>query len=384
MSTSTLSTTEQAERAARHPLAMQRANPAGTRIRVGPLEIGGDGFVVIAGPCAVEGEAQIRETAAAVAAAGAHLLRGGAFKPRTSPYSFQGLGEPGLQLLAAAGCEHGLPVITEVLSDSDVALVAHYADVLQVGARNMQNFALLKALGSVGKPVLLKRGLAATLDELLYAAEYILHAGNPAVMLCERGIRSFETATRNTLDLNAVALLKQWTHLPVLVDPSHGTGRRALVAPLAKAAVAAGADGVIIEVHPDPEHARSDGDQSLTPDAFAALMCELACLVPLSGRILTDGPADAAGHATNLCAGRERIDRLDEALVRLLQARVRIAQRLGERKLAAGLPLKSPEREADVLRRVALLADAALPAESLMRIFRAIMDETLESERVAA
>jgi 3-deoxy-7-phosphoheptulonate synthase len=365
-------------------LVARHANPQGTHIRVGPVEIGGEGFAVIAGPCAVETETQIRQTAAAVAAAGAHLLRGGAFKPRTSPYSFQGLGEPGLQLLAAAGREQGLPVITEVLGESDVALVAHYADVLQVGARNMQNFALLKALGATGKPVLLKRGLAATLDELMFAAEYIVHSGNPAVMLCERGIRSFETATRNTLDLNAVALLKQWTHLPVLVDPSHGTGRRALVAPLAKAAVAAGADGVIIEVHPDPEHARSDGEQSLTPNGFADLMHELACQVPLSGRTLAPGPAETAGHTGDLRACRERIDRLDEALVRLLHARVRIARRLGERKLAAGLPLKSSEREAEVMQRVAAMADAILSAESLGRVFRAIMEETLESERAAA
>lgn len=383
-SLSNASSTDAAERAARHPLVSRNPHRAGTRIRIGTVEIGGDGFTVIAGPCAVESEAQMRETAAFVAAAGAQLLRGGAFKPRTSPYSFQGLGEPGLQLLAAAGREYGLPVVTEVVSESDVPLVAHYADVLQVGARNMQNFALLKALGKTGKPVLLKRGLAATLEEYLLAAEYILHAGNPDVILCERGIRSFETATRNTLDLNAVALLKQWTHLPVLVDPSHGTGRRALVAPLAKAALAAGADGVIIEVHPDPEHARSDGDQSLHLPEFAAMMHELACLAPLAGRWLAPGAASSTHHVNDLQGWRERINRMDEALVRLLRERVRVAHRLGERKLAAGMPLKAPEREAEILKRVAAMADATLPPGSLQRVFRVIMEETLESERAAA
>lgn len=381
---SNASSTDEAERAARHPLVSRCPHRAGTRVRIGPLEIGGDGLVVIAGPCAVESEVQMREAAAAVSAAGAQLLRGGAFKPRTSPYSFQGLGEPGLQLLAAAGREYGLPVVTEVLSESDVPLVAHYADVLQVGARNMQNFALLKALGKAGKPVLLKRGLAATLEEFLLAAEYIVQAGNPDVILCERGIRSFETATRNTLDLNAVALLKQWTHLPVLADPSHGTGRRALVASMAKAAVTAGADGIIVEVHPDPEHARSDGDQSLHLGEFAAMMHELACLAPLVGRRLSPEVAAAARCSNDLQGWRERINCMDEALVRLLRERVRVAHCLGERKLAAGLPLKAPEREAEVLERVAAMADATLPPESLRRVFRVIMDETLESERAAA
>lgn len=370
--------------AERHPLVSRRPQRAGTRVRIGSAEVGGDELIVIAGPCAVESETQMRQAAAAVSAAGAQLLRGGAFKPRTSPYSFQGLGEPGLQLLAAAGREYGLPVVSEVLGESDVALVAHYADVLQVGARNMQNFTLLKALGRAGKPVLLKRGLAATLEEFLLAAEYILQAGNPDVILCERGIRSFETATRNTLDLNAVALLKQWTHLPVLLDPSHGTGRRALVAPLAKAAVAAGADGIIVEVHPDPGHARSDGEQSLHLHEFAALMHELACLAPLAGRSLAPGAGGGVQQAADIQGWRERINRMDEALVRLLRERVRVAQRLGERKLAAGLPLKAPEREAEVLQRVAALADATLTPESLQRVFRVIMQETLASERAAA
>jgi 3-deoxy-7-phosphoheptulonate synthase len=270
------------------------ARPEGTRVRVGNVEIGGSEIVVAAGPCSVETEAQVHEAARAVAGAGARLLRGGAFKPRTSPYAFQGLGEEGLRLLAAAGAATGLPVVTEVMTPEDVPLVARYADALQVGARNAQNFALLKALGGAGKPVLLKRGFATTVDELLMSAEYVLAHGNPDVILCERGIRTFETCTRNTLDLNAVVVLKQLTHLPVLVDPSHGTGRRELVAPLSKAALAVGADGLIIEVHPRPEEALSDGAQSLTPDLFGRLMRDLVGYAFLEGRHL--GPATRAAQ----------------------------------------------------------------------------------------
>jgi 3-deoxy-7-phosphoheptulonate synthase len=250
------------------------------------LEVGGAEFVIAAGPCAVESAAQIRLVAGRVAAAGARLLRGGAFKPRTSPYSFQGLGEKGLRLLSEAGREAGLPTVTEVMTPEDVPLVGAYADALQVGARNMQNFALLKALGSAGKPVLLKRGLSSTVEELLMAAEYVCLHGNPEVILCERGIRTFETATRNTLDFNAVALLKELTHLPVLVDPSHGTGRRNLVGPVSKAAVAVGADGLMVEVHPDPDNALSDGAQSITPNQFVALVREIAPHVLVQGRHL--------------------------------------------------------------------------------------------------
>jgi 3-deoxy-7-phosphoheptulonate synthase len=230
-----------------HKLVTRRVNPDGTLIQIGDLKIGGDEFTVIAGPCAVESESQIVETALAVARAGARMLRGGAYKPRTSPYSFQGLGAEGLSLLAKAGREAGLATITEVIAPGDVELVAEHVDVLQVGARNAQNYEMLKALGRVAKPVLLKRGLAETIEELMFAAEYIIYHGNPNVMFCERGLRTFETATRNTLDLGAAALLKQLTHLPVIVDPSHGTGRRELIAPLTKAAAAAGADGVMIE-----------------------------------------------------------------------------------------------------------------------------------------
>ncbi|RMG14985.1 MAG: 3-deoxy-7-phosphoheptulonate synthase [Deltaproteobacteria bacterium] len=243
-----------------------------TVIDLGTTRIGGGGFTVMAGPCAVESREQTVGTARAVARAGATLLRGGAFKPRTSPYSFQGLKEEGLKILAEAREATGLPVITEVKDTETLDLVARYADVLQIGARNMQNFSLLEAVGRVGKPVMLKRGLSARLEEFLMAAEYILSRGNLQVVLCERGIRTFETMTRNTLDLSAVAVLKQESHLPVIVDPSHGTGRRDLVIPLARAAAAVGADGIMVEVHPNPSEAKSDGPQALTPDLFEALM----------------------------------------------------------------------------------------------------------------
>lgn len=252
-----------------------------TAIKVGNVSIGDGGFVVMAGPCSVEGYDQLMTTAESVAASGATILRGGAYKPRTSPYDFQGMAEEGLKLLAEARKRTGLAVITEVLDTEDVDLVAEYADILQVGARNMQNFALLKKLGDVRKPVMLKRGLSATIKEFLLSAEYIVAHGNPHVMLCERGIRTFETATRNTLDIAAVPLLNELTHLPVIVDPSHATGKRSLVRPLTKAAIAVGADGVMTEVHPCPEKAWSDGPQSLRLEDFAALMREIDPYVAL-------------------------------------------------------------------------------------------------------
>ena len=260
-----------------HPfkLASRDFVPKNTTVTVNGVTIGGPEIVVMAGPCAVESREQLLETARAVKAAGARLLRAGAFKPRTSPYSFQGLGVEGLKLLAEARAETGLPVVTEVVSPGDVELVGRYADVLQIGARNSQNFALLQEVGQSKKPVLLKRGQSSTLEEFLMSAEYILSAGNWQVMLCERGIRTFETYTRNTVDINAVPLLKQLSHLPVLLDPSHGTGRWELVPAVARAAVAAGADGLLIEVHPRPEEALSDGNQSLKPARFSALMGEL-------------------------------------------------------------------------------------------------------------
>jgi 3-deoxy-7-phosphoheptulonate synthase len=252
-----------------------------TRIRVDDCEIGGDEFIVMAGPCSVESEKQIMQAAEGVARAGAKLLRGGAFKPRTSPYDFQGMEEEGLKLLAKAKRATGLGIITEVMSDGDVDLVADYADILQIGARNMQNFALLKTLGKCHRPVLLKRGMSSTIKELLMSAEYVVAHGNPNVILCERGIRTFETVTRNTCDIAAIAALGELTHLPVILDPSHATGKRSLVPALARAGVAIGADGLIIEVHPAPEKALSDGAQSLDIPQFQAMMRSLRPYIDL-------------------------------------------------------------------------------------------------------
>lgn len=257
-----------------------------TVVRVGSASIGGGAFAVIAGPCSIESEAQMIGVAESVKAAGATMLRGGAFKPRTSPYAFQGMGEDGLKLLRAAGDATGLPVVTEVLDVRDAELIAQYADVLQVGARNMQNFMMLEELGTIPRPVLLKRGLSATIEEWLSSAEYVLKGGNRDVIMCERGIRTFETYTRNTLDLAAVAALKQLTHLPVIADPSHATGRRDLIVPMCRASVIAGADGLMVEVHPDPEHAKCDGPQSLDEAAFADLMRSVSPLVELEGKSL--------------------------------------------------------------------------------------------------
>jgi 3-deoxy-7-phosphoheptulonate synthase len=263
-----------------------------TVIRVGPgVEVGNGEFIVMAGPCSVESEKQILESAELAAKGGAKVLRGGAFKPRTSPYDFQGMEEEGLKLLAKAREQTGLAIVTEVMSDTDVALIAGYADVLQVGARNMQNFALLKSLGHCGKPVLLKRGLSSTIKELLMSAEYIVAHGNPDVMLCERGIRTFETATRNTCDISAVPVLHELTHLPVILDPSHATGKRSLVPALARAAVAVGAEGLIVEIHPNPSKAVSDGAQSLDPALWFRMMKELEPYIALWKQARTPQPA---------------------------------------------------------------------------------------------
>jgi len=265
-------------------LASKKDGLETTVVTVGDIEIGGEAFTVIAGPCSVESREQLLEVARAVKKAGASMLRGGAFKPRTLPYSFQGLEEEGLKLLAEAREETGLPVVTEVVSPETVGLVEGYADVLQIGARNMQNYPLLKRVGEAGKPVLLKRALSATIEEWLGAAEYVLAGGNGDVILCERGIRTFGKLTRFTLDLAAVPLLKEVTHLPVVVDPSHGTGHRQLVSPMARAGVAAGADGLIVEVHNEPEKAKSDGAQSLRPAEFASLMDDIRPVVEAVGR----------------------------------------------------------------------------------------------------
>ena len=269
-----------------YKLASKEFKSTTTTVKIKDVVIGGKEVVVMAGPCVVENKKQIFETAQQVKAAGAKILRGGAFKPRTSPYSFQGLGEEGLKLLAQAGEEAGLAVVTEVMSVNQIELVGKYTDIFQVGARNMQNFVLLEELGKTKKPILLKRGMSATIEELLLSAEYILSQGNYEVILCERGIRTFENYTRNTLDLSAVPALKLLSHLPVIVDPSHGTGKWRFVSPMAKAAIAVGADGLLIEVHPDPKSSFSDGTQTLKIDTFAQLMKELRPIVQAVGREL--------------------------------------------------------------------------------------------------
>jgi 3-deoxy-7-phosphoheptulonate synthase len=271
-----------------YKLASRHFKPEGTRIRLKnakrEIEIGGDQVIMMAGPCSVEGQEQMETVAEIVQRCGATILRGGAFKPRSSPYSFQGMGEEGLRLMREAADRHGLFVVSEVMDQTQIPLLLAHADILQVGARNMQNFNLLRELGKVRRPVLLKRGIAATIEEWLLSAEYILAGGNHAVILCERGIRTFETSTRNTLDISAIPVIKKLSHLPIVADPSHGTGRRDKVPPMARAAIAAGADGLLIEVHPNPEKAVSDGAQTLFPDQFEKLMKELSQIAPILGR----------------------------------------------------------------------------------------------------
>ena len=270
----------------KYKLVSKEFNPTPTIIDVDGVKIGGDEFVVMAGPCSVESLEQLTEAAQAVKASGAKILRGGAFKPRTSPYDFQGLGEQGLKYLREVADKLDMKVITEIVDKDDMDLICEYADILQVGARNMQNFQMLKKLGECKKPVMLKRGISATISEWLNAAEYIMNGGNEKVILCERGIRSYETYTRNTFDLSAVAAVKELSHLPIIADPSHGTGRSSMVPPMSKAALAAGADGLMIEVHPHPEVALSDGNQSLTPEEFDKLMKDLSKLANVMGKKL--------------------------------------------------------------------------------------------------
>ena len=278
-----------------YKLASRTFKPDNTVITVGDVRIGGDEVIVMAGPCSAESEEQVETAAAAVRRAGAKVLRGGAFKPRSSPYSFQGLGEEGLRMLRSSADRHNLKLITEVMDISQIDVIERYADILQVGARNMQNFTLLRELGHSKKPVMLKRGISATIEEWLLSAEYILAGGNVNVMLCERGIRTFEGYTRNTLDISAVPVVQKLSHLPVIVDPSHGTGKRDKVAPMARAAVAAGADGLIIEVHCDPDHALSDGAQSMFPSQFDRLMAELRIIAPAIGRSICLEPVTRRG-----------------------------------------------------------------------------------------
>jgi 3-deoxy-7-phosphoheptulonate synthase len=278
-----------------YKLASRTFKPENTIIAIGDLRIGGDEVIVMAGPCSAETEEQVDATAAAVKRAGAKILRGGAFKPRSSPYSFQGLGEEGLRMLRTAADRHNLKLVSEVMDLSQIPLVEKYAHILQVGARNMQNFTLLRELGRTRTPIMLKRGISATIEEWLLSAEYILAGGNMHVMLCERGIRTFESYTRNTLDISAIPVIHKLTHLPIIADPSHGSGRRDMVAHMARAAVAAGADGLIIEVHCDPDHALSDGAQSMFPNQFDRLMAELRIIAPAIGRSICLEPVARRG-----------------------------------------------------------------------------------------
>jgi 3-deoxy-7-phosphoheptulonate synthase len=278
-----------------YKLASRTFRPENTVVSVGDIRIGGDEVIVMAGPCSAESERQVHSTAAAVRRAGAKIFRGGAFKPRSSPYSFQGLGEEGLRLMRDACTAENLALVSEVMDVSQIGLIDRYCDVFQVGARNMQNYTLLRELGHARKPVLLKRGLMATIEEWLLSAEYVLSGGNSAVILCERGIRTFETATRNTFDVSAIPVVKKLSHLPIVADPSHGAGRRDMVAPMARAAVAAGADGLLIEVHCDPDHALSDGAQSMFPPQFDRLMAELRIIAPAIGRSICLEPVMKRG-----------------------------------------------------------------------------------------
>lgn len=366
------------------------------------IRVGGRAVVVAAGPCAVENRDMLISTARAVRSAGAVMLRGGAFKPRTSPYSYQGMGADALALLSEARELTGLAVITEVLDPRHVELVANHADALQVGARNMQNFALLAEVGRSTKPVLLKRGMSATLDELLMAAEHIMAGGNSRVILCERGIRTFETKTRNTLDVAAIPVLKRETHLPVFVDPSHAGGRAHLVSPLSLAAIAAGADGLIVEVHPSPAAALSDGEQSLPPRAFATLVRQVAVVAGAVGREIDVGRpearADDDGSAPNedlnatsdevtdlaglalpvlldtLVGVRDDIQTVDREIISLLARRVALGRRAGRVKRAAGVSIVDPMQEAAVLERARELAEAAgLPYRDLRALLRGMI-----------
>ncbi len=397
-----------------YKLVSRSAHPDGSAVRVGEgLAVGGASLFIAAGPCSVESQEQIAAAAGAVKVAGATALRGGAFKPRSSPYSFQGLGLAGLEMLAEAARANGLALVTEVMSEEQIAPVAACADLLQVGARNMQNYELLKALGRCGKPVLLKRGLSATVTELLLSAEYIVQAGNPDVVLCERGIRTFETATRNTLDLNAVAVLKEKTHLPVIVDPSHATGVRSLVPAAAKAAIAAGADGLLIEVHPDPEAALSDGAQSLAPEEFEALMLDLAGYAELEGRTLSPypegtldervGPLATVGDSARPGSDRDgrfpaarkpgrmpgemsqlrrRIEQLDAEILRAAAERTRVARVIGRRKSSAGQPVQDRRQEALVLASARQRAsELGLTPETAAKLIALHIEEAVTLQR---
>ncbi|HEY7025782.1 MAG TPA: bifunctional 3-deoxy-7-phosphoheptulonate synthase/chorismate mutase [Candidatus Limnocylindrales bacterium] len=363
-----------------HKLASLEHQRDRTRITVRGTPIGaGAPLVVMAGPCSVESPEMLFETAALVKREGAHVLRGGAFKPRTSPYAFQGLGEEGLELLAEARTKTGLPIVTEMTDASQMEVFEEFVDIIQIGSRNMHNFTLLRAAGQGRTPVLLKRGFGATIDEWLMAAEYVLSAGNANVILCERGIRTFERATRNTLDLSAVPVLREMTHLPIVVDPSHGTGKRSLVGPMSLGAAAVGADGLIVEVHPDPPHARSDGDQSLSFPEFGALMDELRRL-----EFLKRGSSARARRAASIPPSveemRERIDDIDENLLSLVDERAQLALAISEAKGTSGNG-HDPQREHSLIDRARTMEGGALDGEELEQVMSAVLKASRQMQR---
>ncbi len=343
-------------------------------IEVKGVTIGGEEIILMGGPCAVESSLQMSQIAETVKKAGGKILRGGVFKPRTSPYSFQGLGLEGLSYLVQAAKEQNLLCVTEVIDAPSLDLVADKVDILQIGARNMQNFELLKLAGKIKKPIILKRGLSATIEEWLLAAEYILAAGNPQVILCERGIRTFEPSTRNTLDLSAVGVAKALSHLPVIIDPSHAAGRRDLISSLSKAAIAAGADGLIIETHPNPAEAVSDGPQSLTPEQFLQLAEELGVVARSVKRVF-----NCVGKGDTLETLRTRIDRVDQSIIELLAERMQIVRKIGDQKRLDRV--KDPAREKEVmLRLVQLATEQQLSPELVKRIYPLIFEFGVQSQ----
>ena len=343
-------------------------------IEVNGVTIGGKEIILIGGPCAVESSLQMSQSAETVKRAGGKILRGGLFKPRTSPYSFQGLGLEGLNYLVQAAKEQNLLCVTEVIDASSLDLVVDKVDILQIGARNMQNFGLLKLVGKIKKPIILKRGLSATIEEWLLAAEYILAAGNPQVILCERGIRTFEPSTRNTLDLSAVGVVKQLSHLPVIVDPSHAAGRRDLISSLSKAAIAAGADGLLIETHPNPADAVSDGPQSLTPEQFVQLAGELGAVAGSVKRVFTFG-----GNGDTLEALRTQIDRVDQSIIELLADRMQIVRKIGDQKRLDRV--KDTNRQNEIIQRLVNLAEELqLPPDLVKSLYPLIFEFGVQSQ----
>jgi len=343
-------------------------------IEVNGVTIGGQEIILIGGPCAVESSIQMSQSAETVKKAGGKILRGGVFKPRTSPYSFQGLGLEGLNYLVQAAKEQGLLCVTEVIDAPSLDLVVDQIDIIQIGARNMQNFELLKMAGKVNKPIILKGGLSATIEEWLLAAEYILSAGNPQVILCERGIRTYEPSTRNTLDLSAVGVAKELSHLPVIVDPSHAAGRRDLIAPLSKAAIASGADGLLIEMHPNPAEAVSDGPQSLHPEQFIQLAGELGMVAESVNRIFACGGKNGEESLESL---RNQIDGIDQGIIESLAARMKIVKKVGDQKRLDRV--KDTNREKEILQRLTNLAiELQLPSELVKKIYPLIFESGVQ------